>query len=170
MAASNESVFHFGIKNVLKNWTALQMAIEHGMGGPESHAKELWLADVIEEFFNKNDNLLPEEVEEYIEDILSYEFNTIADDGSVLEVSKKFCQYFEFCQNKQESKILESCRRNQRSVLQNNNQKTELGENPDNSMQSLPQIQNLTLNSEPEPDVSFDGGGGWMLVTNHRRK
>lgn len=170
MAIPTENVFHYGIRNVLQNWTALQLAIENGMGGPESRAKELWLADVIEKYFIDNDDLLPEEVEEYIEDILSYEFNTIADDGSVLEVSKKICQYFQFYRNKQESNILENCQKKSRSALEHSIPSNISGEN---SMQSVPQIerqiQNLNLNNNQEPNSKIDEDG-WTLVTHHRRK
>ncbi|CAN8001603.1 unnamed protein product, partial [Ixodes hexagonus] len=60
--------------------------MENGMGGPDAKAKEKWLVQAIEEYFAKNANLHPDEVEFVLASILDTEFDTIIEDGSVAQV------------------------------------------------------------------------------------
>ncbi|XP_076336538.1 pre-rRNA-processing protein TSR2 homolog isoform X3 [Tachypleus tridentatus] len=105
---ASENVFHAAVRTVFTNWTALQLAIQHGMGGPYAREKERWLADVAVQYFHDNVDLQPDEVEEFIGEILNNEFDTIADDGSVEEISRKLCQFHRWCQEGHESLVLEN--------------------------------------------------------------
>lgn len=79
------------IRQIIKKWTALQLAIEHGMGGPYAREKEVWFGVETEKFLLNNDGLEYYEVEDFITDILDAEFDTVCQDGSLAEVAQKFC-------------------------------------------------------------------------------
>ena len=45
------------VRVVLRGWTALQLAIQHGFGGIHSEEKGMWLGEAVAEFFSKNRDL-----------------------------------------------------------------------------------------------------------------
>ncbi|KAK2145373.1 hypothetical protein LSH36_683g03150, partial [Paralvinella palmiformis] len=79
------------VKQVFDGWTVLQLAVEHGFGGIESAAKADWMVTAVDQWFSENDDLETYEVEEFLAQILDAEFNTVADDGSLIQVSKVLC-------------------------------------------------------------------------------
>merc|ERR1711928_42928 len=95
-----------GVQTVLNNWTALQLAVQHQMGGPESKAIAEWMVSVIEDFFYENDNVIGSEVADWIGEILDTEFNTVCEDGSLEEVGDNLCTYFNRIRNGKEEEVL----------------------------------------------------------------
>ena len=73
--------FLFEFKNDLyvffyfRNWSGLQFAVQQGSGGPQSAAKEAWFITVAESWFYENEDLLPCEVADFMEEILITEFD-----------------------------------------------------------------------------------------------
>ncbi|KAI0230958.1 Pre-rRNA-processing protein TSR2-like [Lamellibrachia satsuma] len=106
MAASTESTFHKAVNSVFNSWTALQLAVQNGFGGQSSTAKALWMVDVTEQWLSENGDIEPYELEDYLAEILSNEFDTIVDDGSLGQVSKSICSYFRMCADKREAEVL----------------------------------------------------------------
>ncbi|XP_013786357.2 pre-rRNA-processing protein TSR2 homolog isoform X2 [Limulus polyphemus] len=162
---ASESVFHAAVRTIFTNWTALQLAIQHGMGGPYAREKERWLADAAVQYFHDND-LQPDEVEEFINDILNNEFDTIADDGSVEEISRKLCQFHRWCQEGHESLVLENL---PKSCT------TRTGTN--SSQCVTEQMQNLSLEhttndapTESTPDSETPLEEGWTVVRRSKNR
>ena len=91
---SNTSLFYHCIQGLLKSWTALQLAVSHSFAGPHSKEKAQWLVGVIEAFFKENTDLEPYEVEDFLEEIMSNEFNLVAEDNSIKEISIELCKLF----------------------------------------------------------------------------
>ena len=58
-----------------RNWSGLQFAVQQGSGGPQSAAKEAWFITVAESWFYENEDLLPCEVADFMEEILILEFD-----------------------------------------------------------------------------------------------
>ena len=58
-----------------------------------------------ETWFYENDDLEDWEVADFLEDVASTEFNLEVNDGSYLEIGKKICEYFEFCNNNSENAV-----------------------------------------------------------------
>lgn len=100
-------LFRNVVKHVLANWTALQLAVQHGMGGMDGNRKAAWLEEAVANYFLQNANLERDEVEDMLEDVLSHEFDTVADDGSVKQIAEMFCRTFRMCQRGEVDSIRE---------------------------------------------------------------
>ncbi|XP_076805505.1 pre-rRNA-processing protein TSR2 homolog [Clavelina lepadiformis] len=96
MNNSEASYFYTGIQAVLKSWTALQLAISHSFAGPYSNEKAQWLVGVIETFFKENADIDPIDLEDFIGEIMSNEFNTLIEDDSLKNVASKICHLYSF--------------------------------------------------------------------------
>lgn len=94
------------VKRVIGKWSALQIAIAHGMGGPFVREKEEWLCNVITDFFNQNSDLDPDEVGEYIGEILNNEFDTLIEDGSLEDICLRLIKYYKWFHSNESDKIL----------------------------------------------------------------
>jgi hypothetical protein len=82
---------------IFKNWTALQLAVSQGAGGPQSRAIAAWLVNATAQWFSENRDLEPYEVESFLEDIINTEFNMVIEDCSIKEVSKLLCDLYALC-------------------------------------------------------------------------
>ena len=92
-----EQNFRIAVDAILKNWTALQLAVQQGAAGPHSQAVAAWMVDATVQWFSENKNLDNYEVEEFFEEILNREFNLLVQDGSVKDTSRLICEYFALC-------------------------------------------------------------------------
>lgn len=82
------------IRNEIKSWSSLQVAIEQGMGGPAAREKEEWMVDVIANYCKDEGSSLDQyELEEYVETIIDNEFDTIIEDGSLSIFARKIVNF-----------------------------------------------------------------------------
>ena len=51
----------------------------------------------MENWFYENEDLQDWEVSDFLEDVMSAEFNLQIEDGSLVDVSRSICQFFEIC-------------------------------------------------------------------------
>ncbi|KAM5221676.1 pre-rRNA-processing protein TSR2 homolog [Ctenodactylus gundi] len=90
-------LFRTGIHAVMEAWPALQIAVENGFGGVHSQEKAEWLGGAVEDYFIRNDDLKLDEVEDFLGDLMSNEFDTVVEDGSLPQVSQQlqamFCHF-----------------------------------------------------------------------------
>lgn len=88
-----------GIALLFSRWTALQMAVENGWGGPDSRCKEADFAAEVHAWFATADpnELYIDDLEELLDDRLGVFFRTVAEDGSVAEVAEKLMVVHEEC-------------------------------------------------------------------------
>ncbi|RUS89597.1 hypothetical protein EGW08_002615, partial [Elysia chlorotica] len=101
MAASIQpSIFGVALTRILDSWTALQLAVQQGFGGPESAEKAQWMVHAIETWFNENEGLETYEVEEFLENVLNTEFDLLLEDNSTQEIARLICTYYRLCQEK----------------------------------------------------------------------
>ncbi|KAL4226146.1 rRNA accumulation-related protein [Mactra antiquata] len=107
MAAPMRERFCEAISRILNSWTVLKLAVNHGFGGADSQAKADWMVYAIDQWFAENSNLETFEVEDFLEDVLSTEFDTIADDGSLPQIAKMICGFYRLCQEGNTAKIEE---------------------------------------------------------------
>ena len=56
---SAEKNFHSSVDAILKNWTALQLAVSQGAGGPQSKAIADWMVEAVVQWFSENEKLEP---------------------------------------------------------------------------------------------------------------
>lgn len=88
------------IRSVFSRWTALQIAVTHSMGGYESEEKYEAFIHAFGEYLTRSIRSLSSsqtiyecDIQEYLDEILDEEFNTVLDDGSSFELAKLFVRY-----------------------------------------------------------------------------
>jgi len=86
------SLFYRSISHALSSWTALATCVRAGAGGRDSAAKAEWLVGATEQWMTENQNVEPEELADFYQEVLWNEFDTVVDDGS-LNVAKTICDY-----------------------------------------------------------------------------
>jgi len=96
-AERNKLAFVEGLRLIFDSWTVLRLAIDQEFGGVSSKEKGLWLLDTVIEAFEKKKGIDVEYLEELFDDVLQDEFQTIAEDGSITEVSRKIMDLFRQC-------------------------------------------------------------------------
>lgn len=90
------------IQSVFSRWTALQLAVAHSMGGPESDAKYQAFIDAFAQYLIRNvrpsvsSSSMEQDIQEYLDEILDEEFNTVLDDGSSQELAQLFLRYIQW--------------------------------------------------------------------------
>lgn len=96
LAVSN---FREGVRSVLKQWTALELAVYHEWGGQSSAQRAEELRDEIVEMFLGPDKIYKDDITLVLEDYLETHFNTICEDGSPDELGELFVQMWRDCCN-----------------------------------------------------------------------
>ncbi|XP_008070865.1 pre-rRNA-processing protein TSR2 homolog [Carlito syrichta] len=92
------SLFQAGIRAALEAWPALQIAVENGFGGVHSQEKAEWLGGAVEDYFMRNANLELDEVEDFLGELMTNEFDTVVEDGSLPQVSQQLQTMFHYFQ------------------------------------------------------------------------
>ncbi|CAM4718649.1 hypothetical protein PO909_018733 [Leuciscus waleckii] len=98
LTSSTRELFSEAVRAVLETWPVLQIAVDNGFGGAYSQQKAEWMVDALQQYFNDNDELLQDEVEDFISHLMNNEFDTMVDDGSLPQVAQKVCVMFQQCQ------------------------------------------------------------------------
>ncbi|KAM5290941.1 pre-rRNA-processing protein TSR2 homolog isoform 1-T1 [Glossophaga mutica] len=97
MAGAGEdlrALFGAGVRAALEAWPALQIAVENGFGGVHSQEKAEWLGGAVEEYFFRNADLELDEVEDFLGELMTNEFDTVVEDGSLPQVSQQLNTMF----------------------------------------------------------------------------
>ena len=168
------TLFYRCVQGMMKSWTALQLAVSHSFAGPHSEEKAQWLIGVVESFFNENADLEPYEVEDFLEQIMSNEFNIIAEDDSIKQISIELCKLYQLWSKEQFNEMKEHISKlpcinlgecvsmHQAESVEENEQIENLHDNTENM-----QIENKVEQSSNIPsNVDSDG---WVHVT-HKKK
>ncbi|XP_057213077.1 pre-rRNA-processing protein TSR2 homolog [Triplophysa rosa] len=98
LTSPTRELFREAVRAVLETWPVLQIAVDNGFGGAHSQQKADWMVDVLQQYFNDNDDLQQCEVEDFISDLMNNEFDTMVDDGSLPQVAQKVCLIFQLCE------------------------------------------------------------------------
>ncbi|XP_015266957.1 PREDICTED: pre-rRNA-processing protein TSR2 homolog [Gekko japonicus] len=77
---------------------AHEIAVENGFGGAYSQEKAEWMVGAVEQYFQSNADLEPEEVDDFLAEVMNNEFDTMIEDGSLGQVSQQLCLFFRECQ------------------------------------------------------------------------
>ncbi|XP_045164456.1 pre-rRNA-processing protein TSR2 homolog [Mercenaria mercenaria] len=119
MSASMREQFRASVERVLNSWTVLKLAVSHGFGGADSEAKAEWLVFAVDQWFAENANIDPYEVEDFLEDVLNTEFDTIVDDGSLPQIAQMICGFYKLCQDGNEAQLQERLGKLPKPAVQN---------------------------------------------------
>ncbi|KAH0628860.1 hypothetical protein JD844_010458 [Phrynosoma platyrhinos] len=63
----------------------MQIAVENGFGGMYSQEKAEWMVGAVEQFFQSNADLEPDEIEDFLAELMNNEFDTMVEDGSLVQ-------------------------------------------------------------------------------------
>ncbi|XP_010550946.1 PREDICTED: pre-rRNA-processing protein TSR2 homolog [Tarenaya hassleriana] len=97
LSAEEQTVLNEGIGLLLSRWPAMRAAVENGWGGRDSHRKaEGTVAKVFDFFTQSKDPMDFDSLADILEGGLD-ELNTVADDGSLEEVTEKLLDLYEEC-------------------------------------------------------------------------
>ena len=89
--------FTEGVGSVLRQWTALELAVFHQWGGPTSSARADDLVKEIVELFLGPERIYKDDIALLLEDYLDTNFSTICEDGSPDELGDLFCCMWREC-------------------------------------------------------------------------
>jgi pre-rRNA-processing protein TSR2 len=89
--------FKEGLGSVLRQWTALELAVFHQWGGPDSKQRAEGLQQELLDLFLGSDDVYKDDISLILEDYLEQEFNTICEDGSPEELGEMFCLMWGKC-------------------------------------------------------------------------
>lgn len=167
------------IRSVFSRWTALQIAVTHSMGGSQSEAKYEAFIEAFAQYLIRNVrpsmsiSSLGQDIQEYFDEVLDEEFNTVIDDGSSQELSQLFLRYIQLIQQGKLADVQQELQLQQASTpavqlsVRNGNEddsssdEDDDGEDNDNEMR---EEQSTNESKSQSMDVDEDG---WTTV--HRR-
>ena len=82
---------------MLRQWTALELAIHNSWGGSNSREKAKELNDMIIHMFNKPEKVYKDDLVILLEDELEVNFNVICEDGSIEEIAELVIEMWKKC-------------------------------------------------------------------------
>lgn len=96
MSSTHQIQFKEIVEQIFNRWTALKMAVEHGMGGRTGHQTAIELMKYITDYCLQNDNLSPADVQDCMEELMDQEFETVCEDNSVQGLFIKIAKIINF--------------------------------------------------------------------------
>lgn len=169
------------VQSVFSRWTALQLAVAHSMGGPESEAKYGAFIDAFAQYLNRNVrpsmsiSSMEQDIQEYLDEILDEEFNTILDDGSSQEIAQLFPRYIQLIHQGKLAEVQQELQAHhaaapaiQMSVRNENDDDSSSSSSEDdpddNEMREEPSASSETKSQAMDVDEE-----GWTTVHRHVR-
>lgn len=118
------------------------------------------------------DNVLAQEIAEYMEDLMNNEFNTLCEDGSLEEMGESLCKYFQLIKDGNEAEVILELKKFKGSSVHlskttTNHDNSTLNEENDleGSLQNHREDLDTTRKStRSEPDED-----GWVTVTKGKK-
>ncbi|XP_059049292.1 uncharacterized protein LOC131844427 [Achroia grisella] len=177
---------------VLNNWTALQLAVEHGMGAPGGEKTAQLMAVYVARYCVEN-IVDRHELTELIEDLMDEEFDTVCHDNSPREIASLLLLYLGMlkegrydelrmrieampkCQKWLSQPIHESvppqCHGNPDDDTTSSSGEEDEPEPETTSNQIFLQASTSTIDQPPEPmDEDSDVDPGWTVVKPRKKK
>ncbi|CAL1688248.1 unnamed protein product [Lasius platythorax] len=156
-----KSFFLTVTQRIFSNWTALKLAVEHGMGSVE---KAVEFCPYTTEVLYMNEGLTSDQIAAELEDYMDEQLNTILEDDSTVQVAEELLRFYRYCMEGNESTA-----------------KTELEklpplqpwltcERPVRSTRPLPLKEDSSSDEDMDVDKNEQENDGWTVVTNRRTK
>ncbi|XP_042303575.1 pre-rRNA-processing protein TSR2 homolog [Sceloporus undulatus] len=160
----------------------LRIAVENGFGGMYSQEKAEWMVGAVEQYFQSNADLEPDEIEDFLAELMNNEFDTMVEDGSLAQVSQQLCLFFKQCQHgdgaavhdalvhlaqkQQEAKMVAA---KSQPADQSSSEEEDEQEPEEEAMEcsATPSMNGPT--SSPPPSSNLDVDDGWTLVTKKKK-
>ncbi|XP_048347030.1 pre-rRNA-processing protein TSR2 homolog [Sphaerodactylus townsendi] len=170
-------LFSQGVKAVLANWPALQIAVENGFGGAYSQEKAEWMVGAVEQYFQSNVDLEPDEVDDFLAQMMNNEFDTVIEDGSLSQVSQQLCIFFSQCQQGNWAAVQEAIARlaqkqQEATSIAARAQAAEGSSSEEEEQESEEEDMECNTNGphpSPPPPTDPDHEDGWTLVRKKKK-
>lgn len=108
MADEIETKFRTIVEDMFNRWTALKMAVEHGMHIEDNGlATASQLIDHITDLCLFGKDIDSDRIQEELDEIMDQEFDTICDDNSTKEIGTILVKYLNMLRQGKEAEILE---------------------------------------------------------------
>ncbi|CAN7080227.1 unnamed protein product [Brassica oleracea var. botrytis] len=163
LTAEEEAFLKEGIHLELPQWTAMKAAVDNGWGGRDSHEKaNRTLSNVVDYFIHLKGFTFPSGSNNGLADILEnglYELNTVADDGSLEEVTETLLDWYYEClegnyQRLEKLRATSSQRR--ASVVKVSNGNDEDDEESDDDDDDDDEDEDTNMNDDQTTDMMVD--------------
>ncbi|XP_054005731.1 uncharacterized protein LOC128890853 [Hylaeus anthracinus] len=148
-------------QRIFSNWTALKMAVEHGMGLKE---RAVDLCPYMTEVMYMNESLNSNEVANELEDYLDEHFNTELEDDSAVQVAEELLRFYRYCCENNESIAVAEFEKLPplQSWLTANE--------PQRRIQNLSIVENDTSSGEEETSQDTEVVSQWTEVKSRRKR
>lgn len=97
--------FEAAVQKIFQHWDVLHHAVASQFGGQYSREKADWLPSVVYDFFLKNHDLDPSEIETFVGEIMDNEFDLLVEDGSLKKLSKQLCRCFALARDRRDQEL-----------------------------------------------------------------
>jgi pre-rRNA-processing protein TSR2 len=94
--ADNSELFRDVVEAVFNTWTALRLAVEHGMGGHQGKETASCLVTQVTDLFCRSD-IGEEEIADFLIEFMDTEFQTLCEDNSPDEVATVLWHFYQHC-------------------------------------------------------------------------
>ncbi|CAO1405834.1 unnamed protein product [Diamesa serratosioi] len=81
------------VENIFNRWSALKLAVEHGMAGHNGLQTAIEMVNYVTDCCVTNPKVDQENLIDLLEDVMDQEFHTICDDDSIKEISHYLIKY-----------------------------------------------------------------------------
>lgn len=171
----DNNLFFQSISETINCWPSLQLSLSNGMGGPLCQEKITWLCNGIVQLFHDNQNLIIDDLCDFVSTVLNNEFDTIIEDGSLEMVCTSiFCFHCkislgdcEYVQNK--LNILKQKYHDSNKYIQELTNSQNYEESSSTEKLDKGDISEIKMDVDDEPKKApDDNNDGWTVV--RRRK
>lgn len=159
----------------LAEWPALQLAIDQGMGGTNAREKQVWMGQVVYDFLLENKHVVdPDELYDYIADMMDNEFDTIVDDGSMSFLTRRISYFCKLALEDKEEELrtildkkkTSSCKSNS-DVKPHPRNETETSHQSTSSATTTDPVNEMVVDEKIDDDPVNDG---WTVVGKRNSK
>ncbi|GFY16294.1 uncharacterized protein TNCV_2349391 [Trichonephila clavipes] len=157
-----DSIFLSYVRYVFKKWVGFREALLQGMGGVYAKEKEQWMGNEIENYFKSySARVRPEDIEKYLGTMLENEFDTYFEDGSLQEISVKFCEAYPLSLTNPDAEIFQEMK-NSVNVASNHNSSANNFNQENDEETACKRMEQLKVTENSDDD-------GWTTVGKRNR-
>ncbi|KAI2806020.1 rRNA accumulation- protein [Blomia tropicalis] len=166
---SETNLFKRAISVTIENWPSFQIAVRDGMGGTDTPAKLEWMNGVIMQLFETNgENLMVQDVVDYVSEIIDNEFDTIIEDGSTEMICSSITAYYNHIRKGDLQFVMEKLESfNKKTSYAVNAETVYQIEKTDNEFSSTVTDESIKINNI-EMDNAKPEDDGWTVVRRKR--
>ncbi|XP_065076045.1 pre-rRNA-processing protein TSR2 homolog [Ochlerotatus camptorhynchus] len=178
------------VESVFNRWTALRLAVEHGMGGQLGLNTAIEMINYVTCYCTENKKVDAYDLREVMEEIMDQEFQTICEDESVNEISNILIKYLNLLKENKEDQVrteltrmgpceiwIKSGNRIKMQMMDDSSgTEDEDMDDQDMDVEPVPMARSAGMNASPSTEGSTtefheeDVDPGWTQIRGRRRR